>query len=69
MKTEIATLWTQALLSGDYSQAQKQLRKDDSFCCLGVLCDLFKKETKTGEWELSLGDDYFPFVICGDSST
>ena len=36
----LRTKWTTALRSGKYRQAQNRLRKDDAFCCLGVLCDI-----------------------------
>lgn len=32
--------WLTALRSGKYSQAREALKKGDSFCCLGVLCDV-----------------------------
>lgn len=46
MKTEIAKKWVTALRSGEYNQGYGKLRDGDSFCCLGVLCDLFEKETQ-----------------------
>jgi hypothetical protein len=36
----IKKLWVAALRSGEYKQARGQLRRGDSFCCLGVLCNL-----------------------------
>jgi hypothetical protein len=33
--------WTAALRSGKYKQAQGRLRRGDSFCCLGVACDVY----------------------------
>lgn len=56
MKKEIAELWVKALRDGSYEQAAGRLRKvasDQSitrYCCLGVLCDLYLKETDKGEW-------------------
>lgn len=57
MKKEIAEQWVKALRSGDYAQGRGQLRKQlaagdalDSFCCLGVLCDLHRKATREGDW-------------------
>ena len=34
--------WVEALRSGDYKQGQKRLRimDDNTFCCLGVACDI-----------------------------
>ncbi len=41
MNRELKKRWVEALRSGQYKQGQKQLRPDaDTFCCLGVLCDL-----------------------------
>ena len=43
MKSSIAKLWTAALRSGQYKQTTGRLREaynGDSFCCLGVLCNL-----------------------------
>lgn len=45
MNKKIKRLWVKALKSGEYTQTRHALRKDDSFCCLGVLCDLHSKET------------------------
>jgi hypothetical protein len=47
----VKTLWLQALRSGKYQQTTKCLhREGKGFCCLGVLCDIHRKETG-GEWE------------------
>lgn len=44
---EIAELWASALESGEYKQGEGFLhtkeKNGDSFCCLGVLCDLAVK--------------------------
>jgi hypothetical protein len=50
MKTEIAEDWAAALRSGKYKQGKGWLRKDDRFCCLGVLCDI-----TVGKWSPSGG--------------
>lgn len=50
MKTSIKKLWVDALRSGKYQQGKKQLRTGEKFCCLGVLCDLYHKETGEGKW-------------------
>jgi hypothetical protein len=49
MKTEIKQQWVTALRSGEYTQASSNLRTEDGYCCLGVLCDLYSKDTGT-EW-------------------
>lgn len=54
MDKRIKQKWVKALRSGDYKQyhgalssnssSQHNLDDDVSFCCLGVLCDLFVEE-------------------------
>lgn len=41
---DLAVKWIAALRSGEYKQTKGALRKADGFCCLGVLCDLTRKE-------------------------
>lgn len=53
--------WLQALESGAYPQTQKTLRDWDGFCCLGVLCDVYREITGKGEWrETAGGYDFYP---------
>lgn len=53
MKEEIKTKWLEALRSGKYKQGRTCLRNSDvdthEYCCLGVLCDLYK-DTEGGNW-------------------
>lgn len=58
MKKEIAELWVKALRSGEYEQARGKLRVtrdsgDAFYCCLGVLCDLYRVQTGLGEWSVA----------------
>jgi hypothetical protein len=40
-----------ALRSGEYAQGKEKLRPTaDKFCCLGVACDVYRKEVG-GEWD------------------
>lgn len=72
MRQDIAFIWTEALRSNEYAQCRKMLhRKDDGFCCLGVLTDLYLKahpdaprwvDGPTNEWnivqmQVNLGGD------------
>jgi len=50
MNKEIKDKWLTALRSGEYKKSKHNLKTDDGFCCLGVLCDLYRKETGKGEW-------------------
>jgi hypothetical protein len=43
MNPEIKAQWVAALRSGEYEQGQEYLHIGDSYCCLGVLCDLAVK--------------------------
>ena len=65
MKTEIKNLWTSALLNGDYKQTKGYLHKEDCFCALGVLVDIYLKEKglkwierSGGVYAYSLGEGY-----------
>lgn len=50
MNPEIKAEWLAALRSGEYNQAFSRLKgPGGSFCCLGVLCDLYVKKG-VGEW-------------------
>ena len=57
MNPQIKQKWLNALRSGEYQQTQERLRKEDGFCCLGVLCDLYIKENNV-EWEIDEDDRY-----------
>ena len=50
VKPEIKKMWIEALTSGEYLQGQGCLRSDNNFCCLGVLEDLFIKNTGKAKW-------------------
>lgn len=50
MKPEIKQRWIQALRSGHYSQTQKNLRTENGYCCLGVLCDLYAQDHSDAVW-------------------
>lgn len=50
MNERIKKLWLDALRSGNYKQGRDRLRDGNSFCCLGVLCDIVKDEIG-GRWE------------------
>lgn len=43
-KQELLKTWVEALRSGKYKQGRNQLRHGNSFCCLGVFCDIVNPE-------------------------
>lgn len=45
MKPEIKKRWVAALRSGDYQKNQGCLKDSDCYCVMGVLVDLYIKET------------------------
>lgn len=49
-KKEVCEKLVKALRSGKYQQGQIFLRQNCFFCALGVLCDLYEKETKDKIW-------------------
>lgn len=53
MNRKVKKLWLEALRSGEYRQTYGRLRTrcGNSFCCLGVLCDLHRKEHKDMAWK------------------
>lgn len=57
MLNENAQKLVEALRSGEFSQTAGQLRKEDSFCCLGVACELYRRENPdTSSWEGNLNE-------------
>jgi len=44
MRESIAKKWVEELRSGKYKQGSEYLCKDNHYCCLGVLCEIFTKE-------------------------
>lgn len=53
MNESVKARWVAALRSGEYKQGRKELRRGDEHCCLGVLCDLFARESGWNRWSPS----------------
>lgn len=68
MDQKVKELWLEALRSGKYAQGKDALRIGDKFCCLGVLCDVYKKAKNDGEWVSSGNADKMMFVLNKDRS-
>jgi hypothetical protein len=49
VKEEKAKEWVEALRSGKYLQTTNKLKRNQGFCCLGVLCDISKDND--GMWD------------------
>jgi hypothetical protein len=57
MKEDVKNKWVEALRSRKYKQGQGLLKCQNTFCCLGVLCDI----SGLGEWNIpdsANPDDY-----------
>ena len=55
MNPEIKAKWLEALKSGKYKRGSCALKPaiskgDESYCCLGVLCDVHREMTGKGKW-------------------
>lgn len=67
MNELVKTLWTDALRSGEFKQGNGHLRTgQDNYCCLGVLCELYRREVG-GEWQTQHGN-VFTFASSQDMS-
>ena len=61
MNKTVKNKWIEALRSGEYEQGICSLRKDNKYCCLGVLCDLYGKENDT-PWVKYVSEEEFRFL-------
>jgi len=62
--TPLQTKWLEALRSGRYEQGQGRLRRGNTFCCLGVGCDVaIKEELVDGTWRVDA--NYYFFEVVG----
>lgn len=50
MNKEIATEWCTLLESGEFQQGRERLVRPEGYCCLGVLCELYRRTTGLGTW-------------------
>jgi len=74
MDVQLKAKWVEALRSGMYEQGRSYLRSGDSFCCLGVLCDVVDATKWSGAGDLKQyidGSDvcmgFLPFSIKGSA--
>lgn len=59
MNPDIKKKWVEALRSSEYQQGRGRLHnpKENTFCCLGVLCDIYRKENNL-QWVICHGAAY-----------
>lgn len=49
---ENAKKWVAALRSGEFEQGRFRLQiAGEKYCCLGVACELYRRETGEGQWK------------------
>lgn len=68
LKPDVKAAWVAALTSGTYGQTTDRLRDDGGFCCLGVLCDIYGKQTGKGAWVDAADQDEDEFVASSEYS-
>lgn len=72
MKRSIMLKWVKALESGKYRQIKGRLKdsvgnKKCGYCCLGVLCLVYAKETGNGKFNIARNDNPRRFSISDGS--
>lgn len=67
MDYNIAMKWVKALRSGDYKQAQKFLKVDNAYCCLGVLCEVVGFGFKRAELQEVKAKGVVYQLVCQDA--
>ena len=69
MNPEVKKQWLEALRGGRYTQGVNYLRDEkDSFCCLGVLCDLYTKQNPNAKWVQLKANTYYTLSVQGVDS-
>jgi hypothetical protein len=68
MKPKVQKLWCGALKGKRYKQGRNALRIKNKagksrYCCLGVLCDLYRRATGRGKWVLVTSKKYWAFKV------
>lgn len=59
MNKVVKEMWVDALRSGEFQQICENLHDGSNFCALGVLYELYRRDTGKGVWKLvSRGNEY-----------
>lgn len=62
MNPRIKKLWVADLRAHPELQGKSRLRVGDTYCCLGRLCEVYRKETGKGRWRKIKGETVFKFL-------
>ena len=68
MLTEPQQQFLDNLLSGEFVQGAGALRRnDDTWCCLGVACETYRRVTGEGEWDTKNKSSWtsYEFILAG----
>lgn len=70
MNPDVRDKWVEALLSGEFVKGIGALRKPTEtealeHCCLGVLTELYHRETGNGKWILAGDESCYRFEVDG----
>jgi hypothetical protein len=65
---------TAAMRSGEFPQSTSRLRNNNDpqcdqpsgWCCLGVICEVFRRKTGRGTWVLSADSKFYFFELDGE---
>ena len=67
MNQHVKQKWITALRSGEYMQTCGRLRYEDSYCCLGVLTDLYDKDIQSeNSWNEGDGLGHYCYIADGN---
>lgn len=72
MNPTVKDKWLEALRSGEYEQGRDALYMQGKHCCLGVLCDVYAKETGEGSFappHIDSNPWTFECAVDGDDSS
>ncbi|MEK6860488.1 MAG: hypothetical protein AABY07_00825, partial [Nanoarchaeota archaeon] len=59
MNEAIAKRWIENLTNGKHRKTKNRLKDSNGFCCLGVLCDMYRQETGIGSWTKIVNEDAY----------
>lgn len=70
MDPDVKEKWITALTSGEFKQGNGKLLNDGKYCCLGVLCEIFRREhPDSSHWIFSTYSSSTMFAVSRDVSS
>lgn len=63
MFQRVKDMWISALLSGEFEQGERSLKDENGlYCCLGVLCELHRREVGISSWHIDYGGNIYRYL-------